>query len=213
MAVRRLTGRAGFTLVESVISVLIVGLVMVAALDTLGAVARARSSQRTPNQYDALGRQLLGEILQAPYEDADQPGGWGIEAGEDDTTRADFDDLDDYDGWSTNQLQDKDGTQLAGCDGLQRSVDVYRVHPQSPYSIMASDTGLRLVRVHVYDSVIDTLYAYYALRAKLGACEKTPAYDTTFVAWTGVELQIGTVSTGQRESAVNIVNQPESVAP
>ena len=116
--------RRGFTLVEAAVSVLIVGLMLTAALYALGGVGKARAVGLGQGRGMLLAQDLLNEVLRAAYTDPQSPGGWGPEAEENTATRADFDDVDDYLGWSASPPQAKDGTALAGYDGWQRSVAV-----------------------------------------------------------------------------------------
>ena len=86
-----------FTLVEVVLTILIVGVGLVASV-----------------------RAML------PYEDPDGSIKFGPEDNEapNPTTRADFDDIDDYDGWTASPPQKKDGQTEPDCASYTRSVIV-----------------------------------------------------------------------------------------
>jgi type II secretory pathway pseudopilin PulG len=89
--------RRALTLLEIVVSTLIVGLMTVAALNTLGAATQ--SGQAAGNRAIALGLadDLMAEILQKAYRNPDGSAQFGPESGETDPT--DFDDVDDYHNW------------------------------------------------------------------------------------------------------------------
>lgn len=141
--------RAAFTLVEAVLSVLIVGIMLVAALSTVGAsrLSQFKTSQATRGQL--LAESLMAEILQQDYLDPSDTPVFGCEAGESTTTRADFDDVDDYHGWSSSPPVQKDGTQITGLAGWQRSVTVEWVSPDNVREVQASESGAKRVTVAV----------------------------------------------------------------
>ena len=184
--------RPGFTLVEAVISMLIVGLMLVAALSTLGASARAQHFQASRGRGFTLARDLLTEVLQAAYDDPEDPGnGIDQDSGESGVDRGDYDDVDDYDGWSGSPLEHKDATHVPDAAGWQRQVTVTYADPVTLASTgTTSDTGLKFITVTATGpgGEVTTLQG---LRSRHGAGEQPPQVDTTYVTWVGVELEIG----------------------
>lgn len=155
--------RRAFTLVEAVISMLVVSLLLVASLNTVGAstTTRFKASQRATGLQ--LARDLIGEIMQHPYEDPTDPGGLGRESGESGGDRTDLDDVDDYDGWSGQPPQYRDGTTIPGVPGnFKRDVNVTYVEPGSPKTAAGSDKGLKriVVTVKADDRVVVSLTAF-----------------------------------------------------
>lgn len=121
---RRQATRRAFTLVEVILTILIVGVGLVAsmrALPVLLQVSQATSDHMTAQQ---LATDLLAEIAMLPYEDPDGAAVFGREPGEAAHNRADFDDIDDYNGWKASPPQTKDGQAESDCDGYVRSVIV-----------------------------------------------------------------------------------------
>src|SRR5437016_5963400 len=111
-----------FTMVETVICVVIVAGMMVAALEMLGTSARLRGLQTDQSRAAALARDLLSEIMQYNYQDPTLPTVvLGPEVGE---TRASFDDVDDYNGLNESPPQTAKGAAIAGYTGWTRSVQV-----------------------------------------------------------------------------------------
>ncbi len=135
----------GFTLVEAVMSMLIVGLMLVAALNTVGASKIAQSRNAEQNLGPMLAEDLLTEILGQVYEEPDDTPEFGRES-EPGGDRNDWDDVDDYNGWSASPPQNKDGTDIPDLAGWGRSVTVVFVNP-GLVDTSASDIGHK--RIHV----------------------------------------------------------------
>lgn len=165
--------RAGFSLVEVIISVIIIAGLMVAVLNTVGATAVTRTLDADRAKGQALAYDLLDEVLQADYEDAVAGiGSFGVGADEAGADRSLFDDVDDYDGWESTPPMQKDGSAIDGFDGWTRRVDVVWCEPSAPDTSSNSDTRLKriTVTVTVGDRVIATVTALRgAARDELGS--------------------------------------------
>jgi len=137
--------------VEAVISAVIVGVMLVAALNTVGAsrIGQQKMGDRTKGAL--LAQQLMTEILQQQYEDADYgPGSFGLGGDEvGDGSRALWEDVDDYDGWSASPPQQKDGTVIQGFDGWERSVGVVWANPNNLQATVGYDTRVKRITVTV----------------------------------------------------------------
>jgi type II secretory pathway pseudopilin PulG len=206
--------RPAFTLVEAVISIVIVGVMLVASLSTLGAAARSRRVRLEQSQHLTLAQDLMGEVLQTHYEESEAAGDqafipnvagqidileppehptpvYGPEPGEVDGTRAAFDDVDDYNFWSASPPQAKDGTPLPNLDGWERMVNVRKVELNDPTTPTGGpDLGLKRIRVRVI-APDGKKTEFVALRSRTGAYDQVPDVQTTYVTWAGVKLQIG----------------------
>ena len=74
--------RSGFTLIEVAVSTVLVGVVLVASLETIGSALRtARSSEDTVNGQ-MLAENLLVEAMVMPFKDTGESPLFGIEADE-----------------------------------------------------------------------------------------------------------------------------------
>ena len=186
----------GLSLIEVVASTLIVGVMLVAALNTLGAVFRSQRLNAARLTGPGLAHELMGEILSLPYEDPEEPGdSIGREIDESGGNRADLDDVDDYDNWSANELpaknpQNKDGVEHPGYVGWNRTVQVNWVNVTSIATTLSSESGLKLITVTVTDPH-GVATQIRALRSRYSSFEQSPAVDTTAVTWLGAELQLG----------------------
>lgn len=141
--------RGGFTLIEAVMSMLIVGLMLVAALNTVGAskLSQARNTERVRGPL--LAQDLMAEILSQNYEEPVDTVGFGRESGESGGDRADWDDVDDYDGWSKSPPQKKDGTVMPDLQGWGREVTVTWANAFTPDSPSVAATDLKRIDVKV----------------------------------------------------------------
>ncbi|MFO7898044.1 MAG: prepilin-type N-terminal cleavage/methylation domain-containing protein [Planctomycetota bacterium] len=129
--------RAAFTLVEVVLTVLIVGVGLVACLRAIPVLLDASEASEKSLTAQRLATDLLNEIALLPFEDPKDPVKFGPEDDETGDTRAGFDDVDDYDEWSASPPQTKDGTKLA--DAYSRSVLVQSVEPDDFDAACADD--------------------------------------------------------------------------
>lgn len=202
----RSSGRTGLSLIESLLSVLIVSVMLVAVLNTLGSLALGRIIQATQCTGSALGRQLMTEIFQCHYSEPDDTPAFGLEDSESGSSRANYDDVDDYNGWSASSVQTKDGTAISNLTGWQRSVTVQYADPDNVTSTAGSDQGLKRIIVTVTDprGAETTLVA---LRCSTSIYDQSVTSDTTYLTWAGVELQIGSDTEAKLVSGANILNQ------
>jgi len=197
--------RKGLTLIEGMVSTVIVSTMLVMVLNTLGSSVRGKEIRQAKSRGPTLAQQLMAEILQANYKDADETPVFGREASETGTTRSSFDDVDDYHNWSSAP-EEKDGTAIANLSGWNRSVTVQYVQPSSPTTVSSSDQGIKRITITVTDPY-DQKTSLVAIRSDLGLADQAPARETTFVTWTGVELQIGSESDDRVVSGTNILNK------
>jgi chitodextrinase len=139
----------GFSLIEAVMSVLIVGGLFITAMNTLTASKTTELSvcERACGQQLALD--MMGEILQQAYQDPVNPPVFGPEPGKSTSSRSLYTDVDDYKGWSESPPQDKNGTPLAGFDGWSRNVVVDWADPSTLNATSTSNTGIKRITVTV----------------------------------------------------------------
>ena len=150
MTRHRRTSRPAFAVVEAVLSALIVGLMLAAAIET---VSKSRASQAWAadrvRAYE-LASALMGEITDQKYSDPDLVtlilGPDGTEAL---TGRTAFDDVDDYHGLSESPPKKRDGTSLTVYSGWTRSVNVVWATPADLNLSAASDSSIKRITVTI----------------------------------------------------------------
>ena len=155
--------RNAFTLVEAIVSVLIVGTLLITALNAVGASRVGQTRLGDRRAAALLAQQLMTEVLAGAYEDPDGTPVFGPEA--DETARALYDDLDDFHGWSASPPQYRDGTVIPNRTDWQRSVTVDYVDPNDLLAPVGSDQGVKRINVTVVRNSI-TLASLVAIRTR-----------------------------------------------
>jgi MSHA pilin protein MshD len=122
--------RRGLTLIEGVVSMLIMSVLLVAALNTVGVSQISLKKMGDRSRGVLLAQQLMAEILRQDYEEPDDVPGFGREASEDSAGgRARYDDVDDYNGWTAMPPEYKDGSEIPNLPGWRRKVAVTWANP------------------------------------------------------------------------------------
>lgn len=154
----------GLSLLESVVSTVLVAVMLTAAIHTLGV---ARGGQQSVYDYrmgHQLAEQLMNEIISLPYADetvldtlrqqvlvenrsVDME--LGPEADEISTNRSLYDDIDDYDGWSSSPPTLRDGTSIDQASMYTRSVVIEQLSRSDTGVLAPIETGVRRVTVTV----------------------------------------------------------------
>lgn len=143
-------GCRSFSLVEVVVSVLVMGVMFVAALNTVGAARSGEYRLAEREQALLLAQALVAEIMQQAYADPTAGyGSWGIGSDELTGNRSLFEDVDDYDDWQASPPQNKDGTAIAWASDFGRAVDVAWVTPGNLSQTSSSETGIKRIVVTV----------------------------------------------------------------
>lgn len=92
--------RRGFSLVEAMVAVTLVAVSCSAMLLSVSVALQATEASRGTSRANMLAQELMTEISACRWADSTEASHWGPETDETGTTRAAFDDIDDYDGWS-----------------------------------------------------------------------------------------------------------------
>lgn len=162
----QMRARRGFTLVEAVMAVGLVGGMLVVALNATGAIRLGEMKIADNRRGSLLAQSLMSEIMQQNYEEPDLADGEGsfdfkgssqmtssppvgLDAGESGGVRADFDDVDDYHGWSASPPEEKDGTTAPNLVGWRRAVAIDWVKGGDLDFVVGAATGFKRITVSV----------------------------------------------------------------
>ncbi len=111
-----MAGQRGVTLVELLVSIVIVPIAASTVLGLLSMTTAASADPMIRHQAPSIAASYLEEILLKPLADPD-----GLDG---EAARADFDDIDDYDGLSDAGAHDQFGNALAGLTAYNVVVSV-----------------------------------------------------------------------------------------
>ena len=166
-------------------SILVVGLMLVAVLNTLGASKLSQVHNSEQSLGPMLAQDLMAEILNQHYMEPAGTLAFGLE-GENATVRTDWDDVDDYNGWSSSPPQDRNGTALPGMEGWGREVTVTWANAADLNSTSGSANGVKRIDVTVTHNgqPITTLSS---LRTS-GWPDKTPVINVLLVVINSASL-------------------------
>lgn len=169
---RPIVRRRALHMVEVAVSMVIVSVILLTAMNMVGAAGQSTRSMTDRGTGHLLAEQLMAEILTQAYEDPDEsPGSFGKDGFEDATKdRFYFDDVDDYDRWSSMPPEYKDGTTVPGYPQWRRQVDIDWVLPTDTRAIAPGDTGIKRILVTVTRNAVKVA-ELRALRADTGGNE------------------------------------------
>ncbi len=202
----RNNNRRGLSLVEVVVSSLLVGTVVVGSLEMLGASVRSQTAANDLIDGPRLADMLLAEIMSMPYEDPEDGGSsLGNDSGESSGDRADFDDVDDYEGWSSAQIETRNGNAISEYPGWTRSSSVSWAERLNG-SWWFMETGLKhiIVTVTAPDGAVTKRHGW---RSRDGSLEQPPTVDKTVVTQIEATLSIGSASAAI--GTTNLLNHVE----
>lgn len=153
-----------FTMIEASISTVIVGLMLVAALNAMGVANLMQFRIVDRANARLLAQSLMAEILPLDYADPVYgPDSFGRNATEGATgDRSFFDDVDDYAGWKEDPPVEKNGTAIPWASGLRRVTTVDWVDPNDLDKPVRTNSGVKRIIVEVDRGgrVLSRLVAY-----------------------------------------------------
>jgi len=151
-------------------------------MNTAGAAVTGRQKIGESGRARLLGLALMSEILSQEYAEPDGTPVFGKEALELGLTRAMFDDVDDYHGWTESPPQKKDGTVLTDYSGWRRTVTVQYVRAADLNLAVASDYGIKKITVRVIKSGAE-LASFTAVRTGAKKITKKKTSGLIQIPW------------------------------
>jgi prepilin-type N-terminal cleavage/methylation domain-containing protein len=159
--------RRGFTLIETALTVTIVGVAIVSLVQLLaaGTVANVDSAELTTGV--TLARNVREFSLRLAFMDPTTPSTWGLDAGESAADPTTFDDSNDLAGRTFSPPIDSAGKKLTGFDDWSQVTSVVTVDPSRlTTAVPNGTTPANRITVTVYHhqhKVCDlTWYTFYA---------------------------------------------------
>ncbi|MGB5256261.1 MAG: type II secretion system protein [Woeseiaceae bacterium] len=143
----------GVTLVELLVSIVIVSIAASSVLGVLSMTTAASADPMIRHQAAAIAEAYLEEIMLKPITDPD-----GIDG---EAARADFDDLDDYNGLVDTGARDQFGTPIAALGSYNVGVSVA---PSSGLPAVPAGDALRVDVVVTRGSDINFVLSGYRTR-------------------------------------------------
>ena len=199
---------AGMT--EVVVATVIVGMMIVAALNAAGMVFKTQRLNADKLTGPGLAQDLMAEVMAMPYIEPQVPSGSiGLDAGESAANRSTFDDVDDYHNLSSADARSKDGTARTGYTGWSQTATVAYADPATGVASGSTDTGLKRITVTV-TSPTGVATQLVGLRFKEGGLEQSLPVAGVAVSWVGVELRVGTSTRSQFAAAPLANNSPDA---
>ena len=122
--------RPGVTLIEVMISIVLVSTIMLVSLSASANLLRNSSQQRHTNHGASLAAQIIDEVSSMDFRDRVDPV-YGLESNENASDRTTFDDVDDYHGYTSTPPAHRDGTMISGYAGWSFSVSVIPADPDA----------------------------------------------------------------------------------
>lgn len=195
--------RPGLTLIEALVSLVVVGTMLVVTMGMLSSGVKVRQGIAAQRQGPALARQLLAEIITAAYEEPNGTPVFGYEAGE---TRATYDDVDDYNGLTESPPRARDGTPRTDLAGWTWTASITYADVDNLAVDSPTDEGFKRITVTVIDPQGRRSRAT-AIRGCDGLYETMPASTTTYVTGVTMELQVGADSGQRMRTGAPVLNR------
>jgi MSHA pilin protein MshD len=139
---RHSSAQSGTTLVELLVSIVIVAIAASTVLGVLSMTTAASADPMIRHQAAAIAEAYLEEVLLKPLTDPD-----GLDG---EPARADFDDLDDYNGLADAGARDQFGNPLAGLSDYDVAI-VVAPSPALPGVPVADALRVDVIVTHVND--------------------------------------------------------------
>lgn len=155
-------------MIESIMAILIISVMYVAALNTVGASRVSEALIANQRKGHQLAQQLLSEIVMLPYVDpVFDSGALGPSSAEAATgDRSLFNDVDDYHLWTEGPPQNKNGSVMSDLSEWKRAVVVAWVDPSNIEQTRSGETNLKRITVTV-SLRGKTVATLQAIRAKV----------------------------------------------
>ena len=147
----KLNSRRGISMAETIVSTMLVGFVLVSTLQIIGPMVQSTSLHADRLVAANLANELAEEIATKYFTDPNFVSGdaIGVDDSERAAVRADFDDVDDYNAWTSSPPKLSTDQTNIYLGGWTRIVEVEHVLLNDPSTTSAVSTGLKRITVSV----------------------------------------------------------------
>jgi hypothetical protein len=160
--------RSAFGMLETTIATALTSLLLVVALNTAASVNLTLTRRGYASKATQFASLLLTEAAEKCFQDPTQTTtSLGLESGESTTSRAGWDDVDDFNGLNLSALVDRSGTALPDSSGWQATMSVVYAVVASPQTTSGAATTLKRVQLNFTDPS-GRVHSFYALRSQRG---------------------------------------------
>jgi prepilin-type N-terminal cleavage/methylation domain-containing protein len=121
------SGRAAFTLIELIMTIALAGTLLLGLVFAFHEKARLLETDRNARFATILADDLMNEVRSRSFAEPLSPASFGLDAGETASSRAAYDDVDDYNGWIHTPPQTIEGVDLTTFAGFTHRVVVTNV--------------------------------------------------------------------------------------
>ena len=197
--------RYGLSLIETVVSTVLVTILMVAATSTVAQVNRITSARTYRHDAARYAQYYMSEITSKPFVCPDcnsEAIGRGLGEG---SIRANWNDCDDYHNLYLSHLTDEQGNAIPGASGWRLYVNIWFSNPSSPTTAVLNRTDLKRIRLKLW-APNDQEFVFYGLRSRFGP-QQSPLTKNYF-SGANVLLESNTSSQIMRSRFINHLEKP-----
>ena len=194
---RWLANPRAFTIVEAIVSSVVMAVMLIASVQSITTIAKSRGSLLIERQAVLLCKDMITEVMQCYYTlpagsvDGASRGSWLV--------------INDYNGYTELPPSTITGTPITGYDGWTRTVLVELVNPADPNgAAVVTDMGLKRLTVTV-TSPSGRGASLVGLRSSIGSFERKPTTQSSFISQIKITLDGG--GTAKSSAAVDLNNQ------
>lgn len=154
---------SGLSYVEVVVSITILAILTVAAMQLFGNLARSKSAVLGQNGGSYLAIEMIKEIMEKSYQDPNNADEFGIGLYEATDDRLLLDDIDDYHNWTQSPPQERNGDTINQYGHLTRSVQVRYVQADDFTQTAPADEGFKEITITISNSKTSVAQQVYVI--------------------------------------------------
>ncbi len=147
--------QAGFSYIEVLMASIIMSVLLTAGVHLFGNIGRSVNNTTDAVKAASLAVDLIREIKDLNYSEYEGDANLGIDAAESGADRYGYDDIDDYNNYSSAPPKRRDGNVYDNCDDLTHAISVSFVAANDFSQEVGADEGFKKVVITVYRDNIE----------------------------------------------------------